>query len=467
MAANPQQIGAQLYNPFIPASAQQKLANITQQQQLAQSLLGQGLTPIDTNNRMMGQIASKVSPLEGVSKLVQTLGGIYGEKNANSQLGDLATSMSSGTGADGASDPYVAMGMPPQIAQLVRFYSSQPGGERAAAELITKFAGPTEQQKNFGPAMSDYVQNQTDPMQQGTINGLEGLYPTSQLRSAASGAVTPPVGSMSNAGIVPPPVDRQQTVADPMASAQPGAAPGIQLPGPNPNGGAPQPPGIDASQLQPPGGMPIGSGNVGPGAATPAYGKVVLTPQQQAELDARKASATSNASATGTNLADTQKQLALMQANWPTLQKRLSEMEGFAKSASYAPGINAEGEGIKPTVHNALGDATSVANERLAQLNAQGVLPELGPQLQSAGVKGNKFLETLANASSGIPMDASPAAKAATIAGLRNQYIRNMQALYQQTLSLGGQPGELPDFSQAAQPTSNVWIMQGGKLVKQ
>lgn len=191
--------------------------------------------------------------------------------------------------------------------------------------------------------------------------------------------------------------------------------------------------------------------NAGPAPAGETYqnGKLVPIPGA-AQAAAQQKESETEATTTGTNLAEARKTLAVMQSNLPALNARLNEMKTFALGdpaqgiapASYGSEhlIDQNGEGILADYHNTMKDPTSVSNTMLRQRAAQGVLPELGPQLAQAGIKGNKFLEQIASSASGINMNDAPAAKAAAIEGLRTQYMRNLQATQNQVAQLSGQP---------------------------
>jgi hypothetical protein len=174
------------YNPFLPADQNAKRYEIQQQQALASALLGQGLSPIDTNNRMMGQIAYSVSPLESAGKLAQTLYGLYGTKDAaksyaemlnlqtsaQANPSDIANMQEGGTGYN--TQATGAFGLPTDIAQIAaQAYESDPS---AALKIISDFRSPTEQQKNFGNQFPRWVENQTNPvMPNMTVGGREGV----------------------------------------------------------------------------------------------------------------------------------------------------------------------------------------------------------------------------------------------------------------------------------------------------
>jgi hypothetical protein len=73
-------------DPNIQAQA----ALLQQRQALAQALLKQGITPVDTQNRMMGQAAYHISPLEGLAKMVQAYAGQKGIEDTTQQQAALA-----------------------------------------------------------------------------------------------------------------------------------------------------------------------------------------------------------------------------------------------------------------------------------------------------------------------------------------------------------------------------------------
>lgn len=71
-------------------NVQQQAALIQQRQALAQALLQQGMTPLDTSNRQIGGVAYHVSPFEGLAKLAQTYVGRKGIEQATQDQANLA-----------------------------------------------------------------------------------------------------------------------------------------------------------------------------------------------------------------------------------------------------------------------------------------------------------------------------------------------------------------------------------------
>lgn len=152
----------------------------------------------------------------------------------------------------------------------------------------------------------------------------------------------------------------------------------------------------------------------------------------------------------GGNAADVGKTLNVMSANLPVVMQRLKEMEDASGNASYGFGVNNEGTGFKQGMASQFGYDKN--NAILQQRAAQGVLPELGPQLAQAGIRGNKFLETLASSASGLNLAASPEAKQVAIQGLREQYISNLKSTARQVRAMGGQaPSDAEIDAQVAQ----------------
>lgn len=132
---------------------------------------------------------------------------------------------------------------------------------------------------------------------------------------------------------------------------------------------------------------------------------------------------------TGEAIGEADKTLKIMQSNLPQVLQRFQRMRDFSTKAGYGTGNNNEGTGVLQEWHNNFDNSeTADANAVLKQAAAQGILPELGPQLAQAGIKGNKFLETLASSASGLDLGAPPSAKKKAIDGLENTYISNLKS---------------------------------------
>lgn len=153
----------------------------------------------------------------------------------------------------------------------------------------------------------------------------------------------------------------------------------------------------------------------------------------------------------GDEIGEAAKTVNIMQSNLPMVLQRFEKMRQASKNSSSGFGVDNEGEGWAQKLANSSvgSDETSQANNVLMQAAAQGILPELGPQLQQAGVKGNKFLESIATSASGLNMSAKPADKLSLINGLETTYINNLKSSAAQ-LRAAGQPAPSDDEIDAA-----------------
>ncbi|MFL9987126.1 hypothetical protein [Paraburkholderia sediminicola] len=104
--------GAQgfLGNPLLaalPPDQQQNLLQLQQRQAIGQALLQQGLQPLDTSNRQVGGMGYRISPLEGVSKLLNTYVGNKMSMDAMGQEGQLMSQMAGGAYGTDSTAPAV------------------------------------------------------------------------------------------------------------------------------------------------------------------------------------------------------------------------------------------------------------------------------------------------------------------------------------------------------------------------
>lgn len=232
------------------------------------------------------------------------------------------------------------------------------------------------------------------------------------------------------------------------ASASP---PSPGMPGP-PQGGTQPPitpvqgpvaiPPVNASQLQPPPSPAQIPANpfVVPSIVSPAP---AFNPMSKVSTESAVKNATDNAA----NRAEAEKTYDVMISNFPNMQQRIGDMSDANKKSSFGPFVNdPEGNGFVTSLQDSkLGDpATAAANAVLQQRAAQGVLPELGPSLAQAGIKGNKFLETLANSANNIDLSKGTVGRQTQIDGLMKAYIQNMKSQHDQIAGLGGTPSPLP-----------------------
>jgi len=431
---------------------QKKLMASQQQQAMAQALMQQGMTPIDTSNRQIGGVGYAISPLEGVAKLAQGLVGGYEQKQANENYVNALTPQG-GSGQSSTSNGgnmwINADGTPSTLANMQIMQ-----GNRAAAEAVQM-------------ALKERNATISDPMVSATINGQEGMYSTSVVRNASLGGhdvqFNPPQQAAAPSGDAsgqmptspqPTPVQGGYPLPPPgntpeLAAAR--QAMGITQQPPVDQQLASNVPPVSSSALMPPANM--GTPNPGAGASipAPAYGKTILTPQQQSALEIQKANAIAQgavqpagakaeAEKMGDTAAEANKTLAVMSANLPVLQQRIADMTKANQASSFGPWNDKEGDGIVSAYHDARNDPSSVANAQLQQKTAQNVLPELGPALAQAGIKGNKFLETLSSTASGVDLSKGKDARQQQIDGLLNNYVQNMKSTYQQVKQYGGNP---------------------------
>lgn len=151
-------------------------------------------------------------------------------------------------------------------------------------------------------------------------------------------------------------------------------------------------------------------------------------PDVQAAVEAAK----TQAGVTGTEVGDAKKTYDIASAGLPFALQRFSAMRGAAQNASSGLGVDQAGDGAAQQFANtALGKymepETGSGNQTLKQYSSQGVLGELGPQLAQSGVRGNKFLESIASNASGLDMSAAPDDKVTLINGLQDMYVQNLK----------------------------------------
>lgn len=137
------------------------------------------------------------------------------------------------------------------------------------------------------------------------------------------------------------------------------------------------------------------------------------------------------------NLADAQKTFNVAAGNLPRALQRFQQLRVASADASSGLGIDQEGNGLYPELaqSNFGSTKTATANQIIQQASKQGILSELGPQLE--GLKGNKFLEGIASGASGLNPKDKPETKINAINGLESQYVGNMRGLASQRHSYG------------------------------
>lgn len=422
-------VAASFLAPKDPAS----LFRAQQQEALAQALLQQGNAPISTEGRQIGGVGYQISPWEGVAKLGQLLSGGVTQNFANEKLAKaLEGGMAGGpTSAGSSADPIISSMPGPTQALFNRLTlpESMGGNPRAAIDLYGQYAA-----------------------------GMKS-YNTKTGENAAGAA---PYGALpAGVGEATPPIDIQMS-----QSAVPVGS----------NTAAPTIPPIAASALQP--GV---QSTLSRAANIPAPNLQGMT-NDQAKIALGGAKNTAEKS--GDNLADAQKTFNVAAGNLPRAMQRFDQLRSASNDASYGGGVSEEPAGtefhlISPDyareyARTSLGQFTepkrATANQTIEQAASQGILSELGPQL--AGLRGNKFLESIASTASGLNPSDPPAAKQNAINGLQDQYISNLKSLADQRRSYGD-PNAPSDMdlahliSQNASPQTMVNVMDPkGRLGK-
>lgn len=325
-----------------------------------------------------------------------------------------------------------------------------PGVGAAKANLASALL-PVELQKAAGEAN---IRAATTPTN--VTVGNRADVPVSQAAAIAMGqAPGQPGAAFAPNGIpgiqpitAPPPMTPQQIPAalnampqNPAGSApqqmqQPAMPSGI---GPQATGGVPK--------IQPE--MPPQTGNVATQTMqTPMVGRPFYTPEQQSE-----------GTKTGDNVAEAAKTLNVMAQNLPVLQGRINAMSDANKSSTFGPWNDEAGHGLATQYADFRNNPASVANAKLQQLTAQNILPELGPQLAQAGIRGNKFLEQLSSQSSGVDLGKGQDARQAQIDGLLSNYIQNMKSTYNQVKQYGGDPSTVFANADSVKNAYNLGIL--------
>lgn len=446
--------GALSYNPLIAPSVQAKLLEAQQQQAIASALLGEGMSPLDIKDRQIGGVGYAISPLEGLGKLAQALSGRYQLSQANK---DYMSAFQPKNSADGSTvagvqdggilssqGASILQGVPANLQPLVASWATTE--PRAAAELIAKFAAPTEQQKNFGgqgtPAFQQWVQNQTNP---GSVKYQEAL--------GANAAGNAPAGMMPP-GLQPPQDNGQLPPVPSQVPQVQGMQPSnSQLTNAATQGMPPMP----AQALNPNQAM---GAQVNPMAVPPAFNNTGMPSpmpnesqnQYMARLDAAKAGATSRATAEGTGMGDANVNLAQINSRIENAKKNVQEMLGIADNTSTA--VPLVPEDLQHKYIQRFDPKTATANTRFEQLNNQIYVQELGPLIKQLGSRGNMFVERAVKAGSAIDIGDNPAAKKVALQGIL-EYLDNIQknAANQQGILAGTQPNQPSPASQG----TNGW----------
>jgi hypothetical protein len=388
---------------------------LQQQQALAAQLMAESAPRTDINTPVGSGPYARVaaySPLEGLSKGLEKGMGAYLQNQSNEKLANALAGPGPATMGDATNEAITSEGYGPATASDVSSKYQQALANRLSGDGMT----PQEKALEAMLPKAGIAQYEQRMKQQNYQNeaAAKAQYDTVTLPGGKIAPKTSFVGPKAapdlstftppnlQAAVAQQAAPVQQTTASPAAPAAPAD-------------GAPANPVI------------LKGGSVD--ANDPAAVK-------EAETKAAK---------TGENAADVGKTLTVMQSNLPMVLDRFEKMRGAAKDASYGFGTT-EGEdgmpAVKVAMHdmiNGVGfpDKAAEANGIIQQTSAQGVLPELGPMLAQAGIKGNKFLETLSSNASAIPLHQAPDVKMNTINGLETQYVSNLKSTAAQARKYG------------------------------
>lgn len=466
----------------IPAEQYKQMVAAQQQQALAQALLQEGETPISTNNRMMGNIAYKISPFEGLAKMAQILSGKEGLQSSNEALANALYPQSSQDGMNIHQDNSTGTPTTQDYAPTPSTLQTSSAPQGTSVNPWVDAQGNPTRMANMQAMMGNRAGAEMTSLYAKPFQAAPTAYGTG-IGTAAAGQAAPGAFSPNAATVQPQPV-RQPNPYAVMPSPQGMPA----QPQSNTNAGIPQPtsgiqiPPMNASQLtahQSTG----GSIQPPPAMAAPNPANYTTNDAYQAAMKAFQAGATKSAEAagagaatqaedTGKNIADATKTFNVAAGNLPRAMQRFQQLRQASNDASYGGGVSEEEPGsmigdyarnfARTSGGQLLEPHRAIANQTIEQATKQGILSELGPQL--AGLRGNKFLETIASGASGLNAADPPLAKINAINGLQDQYISNLKSLAQQRRSYGDPtaPSEMDlakIISQNSLPTTMVNII--------
>jgi hypothetical protein len=389
---NPQALAQQIYFLQNPQAGLQ----YQQQQMLAQQMMQQGSQYPDTH-AMVGNVVAPVSPVADASKALQQMLGAYMMNKSNQAYGNAMSPQGQSNG--------------------------QPVGQGVA---IGNMMNGNPAAPVTGNVAQDAMQNaiNNEAYKAAVANHYAAL------NKAAEVSQTPQNFNGHIGFITPPGMRGGQQPQTPMT-----AAPQPASPSGNP------------TQLQATGSnvLPNGQPDDGMGGilnAASAQAKPIVPAQAPVDFNnpVAVAGAKTSAEDTGKNLADTTKTFNVAAASLPRALQRFDQLRQAAPDASSGYGVDENGEGhaidfAKSAAGQIALPKTATANQIIQQASKQGILSELGPQL--AGLRGNKFLESIASGASGLNASDPPATKINAINGLQTQYIANLKSLAAQRRSYG------------------------------
>lgn len=455
--ASPQSLGSGLqgYNPLLPADTNAKLRQIQMQQQLGQELQQQGLTPIDTNNRMMGQIAYKISPMEGVAKLAQALGGAYEQTDANSKYAEALQGM-------GQPSMNTMAAIYPEEAAKAMFGDHRPGSSYWTPGGIQQ--APTEQQINLG-ILTNQTPTQTPPQQpapsppQGDPGG--GI-PAPQVPVQGPQPLPTPQGMMppqndalnqyrQQNGMPAPPIDAQrEAMGLPVGASTAAPIPPVNAsasnPAPVPPRAMPTPmPGESAAQFQ----------------ARLEVAKDVAAATAKAPIASAQAGATAEAAKQGENIAEAQRGMSQIDSRIANAKDIINQMKSLAPNVPYGPHGIAQMQ-VDASDMPIVGSGKSSSNYHTFDTLNQNLFTQELPGI--VGASGGRIDIPLVNAikgASAVDMDAHPAAKLATLNQLSTMLDRVQSNAHQNLQNLSGVPQPIQGNSATPPGVTHIWTSRG------
>lgn len=447
MAASPQALGGALtYNPLLTGDTNAKLYALQKQAALAQALQGEGLTPLDTNNRQIGGVGYKISPFEGLNKIAQALGGTAMQGQAAKDYSDIynpQTTQQPGQNQGIYSDMAIRMqqGDPTAMQQYGTYMLGNPDTARAGAELIgmtmkPALAGPTAYNTKVGEAAAGNAPAGAPAyVNPGSITQNP---PPSQLSPQFNAAALANI--RADTGTSAPPIDNQ-------IAANKLQAPVPPSPTPLPQGS--QTTQRDASFMPSP--LPGETNN-----------------QYEARLKSLTAGATSQAEAQGKNVAEAEKGKATIDSRFDNSMAILDEMKRLAPLTSGGPAA-----GVMDYLHSAnhfgKGDETSGNNASFENLASNQLTTALAPIVQGVGGRIDIPLMRAIQEAESVKLSDSEAAKLRVVGNLQNMLAVQRQNAGNLSNELQGNPNspqQSPITAPAAGPPIH-WVIKNGQLVRQ
>lgn len=458
--ATPQALGSGLagYNPFLPSDTNAKLRQIQLQQQLGQELQQQGLTPINTNNRQIGNIGYAISPTEGIAKLAQALVGGYEQNDANNKYADALKNMGGTSGQSGAPSANMMAALYPEEAAKAMLGDHRPGASYWTPGGMQQ--SPTDLQINTGTTPNS-PQQPSPPMpmppSQGDPGGgapapqvpVQGPVPAAPIPGVPSTAPDPLAQYRQANGMATPPIDPQRQAM--------GLPTGSNIPMGNPQ--------VNASQLsappvppQPASSVPLPNvpqGTLPPQAALPTpmpgesplhfqarleVAKDVSAAQAKAPIAAAQAGATAQASKQGENIAEAQRGMSQIDSRIGNAKDIINQMKTLAPNVPYGPHGIAQMQ-VDASDMPVVGSGKASSNYHTFDTLNQNLFTQELPGI--VGASGGRIDIPLVNAikgASAVDIDAHPAAKLATLNQLSTMLDRVQSNAHQNLQNLSGIP---------------------------